>query len=108
MLINPGLTNNEKDLEMCFRAENIFLPKGGYFGISAATGGLADDHDVFHFLTSSIHIPGQISTDGPKVSVDEEAKLQKEYEEYEKKLEQQKEDYRKYVFIDSQHVTLIR
>ncbi|XP_044004595.1 protein ERGIC-53 [Aphidius gifuensis] len=95
VLINPGLTNNEKDLEMCFRAENIYLPKGGYFGVSAATGGLADDHDVFHFLTSSIHIPGQISTDGPKVSVAEEAKLQKEYEDYEKKLEQQKEDYRK-------------
>lgn len=106
VLINPGLTNNEKDLEMCFRAENIVLPKGGYFGISAATGGLADDHDVFHFLTSSIHVPGQISRDGPQVSVAEEAKLQQEYEDYEKKLNQQKEEYKKYVFIDSQQVAI--
>ena len=28
------------------RAENVVLPQNGYFGISAATGGLADDHDV--------------------------------------------------------------
>ena len=40
------MTNNEKDYEICMRAENIFLPASGYFGVSAATGGLADDHDV--------------------------------------------------------------
>lgn len=56
------MTNNEKDYEMCFRAENVFLPKNGYFGVSAATGGLADDHDVLHFLTSSLHLPGQVPT----------------------------------------------
>lgn len=27
--------------EICIRAENIFLPKAGFFGVSAATGGLA-------------------------------------------------------------------
>ena len=31
---------------MCIRAENVILPKNGFFGVSAATGGLADDHDV--------------------------------------------------------------
>ena len=31
---------------MCIRAENVVLPKNGFFGVSAATGGLADDHDV--------------------------------------------------------------
>lgn len=49
------MTNNDKDFEMCFRVENVFLPKNGHFGLSAATGGLADDHDVIHFLTSSLH-----------------------------------------------------
>jgi len=27
--------------ELCIRAENVFLPKAGFFGVSAATGGLA-------------------------------------------------------------------
>ena len=31
---------------MCIRAENVVLPKNGFFGVSAATGGLADDHDT--------------------------------------------------------------
>lgn len=53
------MTNNDQDFEVCFRLENVILPKSGYFGLSAATGGLADDHDVFHFLTTSLHPPGQ-------------------------------------------------
>ena len=33
------MSNNDKDFEMCIRAENVVLPKNGYFGVSAATGG---------------------------------------------------------------------
>jgi len=54
------MTNNNDDYEVCLRAENVILPKNGYFGVSAATGGLADDHDVFHFLTTSLHPPNQV------------------------------------------------
>ena len=36
------------------RVENVVLPKNGYFGISAATGGLADDHDVLKFSVTSL------------------------------------------------------
>lgn len=35
------MSNNEFDYEMCMRIDNIILPKNGYFGVSAATGGLA-------------------------------------------------------------------
>lgn len=55
LLFNNGMTNDEQNYEMCFRVENIQLPKGGHFGVSAATGGLADDHDVLHFLTNSLY-----------------------------------------------------
>lgn len=55
LLFHNGMTNNDDDFELCFRVEHIVLPKYGYFGLSAATGGLADDHDVFHFLTTSLH-----------------------------------------------------
>ena len=85
------MTNNDQDYEMCFRAENVVLPKTGFFGISAATGGLADDHDVFQFLTSSLHIPGKVDDQHDQ----DAAKLTQEYQEYQKKLDQQKEEYRK-------------
>ncbi len=87
------MTNNEQDYEMCFRAENVHLPQRGYFGISAATGGLADDHDVFHFLTTSLHLPG--SFDGNAVPQVEQDKLSQEYQEYQKKLDEQKKEYKK-------------
>lgn len=64
VLFHNGMTNNEQDYEVCFRAENVVLPSNGYFGVSAATGGLADDHDVIHFLTSSLHSP----SDKPTIS----------------------------------------
>ncbi|CAK1549084.1 unnamed protein product [Leptosia nina] len=88
-----GLTNNEADYELCFRAENVMLPRGGFFGLSAATGGLADDHDVIHFLTSSLYSAQQPGSQ--QISNDEQQKLSQEYQEYQKKLEQQKEEYRK-------------
>ncbi|XP_044738350.1 protein ERGIC-53 isoform X2 [Chrysoperla carnea] len=87
-----GMTNNEQDFEMCLRAENVYLPKNGYFGLSAATGGLADDHDVFHFLTTSLYPPGQFPD---HTAGEEQLKLNQEYQDYQKKLEQQQDDYRK-------------
>ncbi|KAF7268601.1 lectin, mannose binding protein ergic53 [Rhynchophorus ferrugineus] len=92
LLFHNGMTNNEQDYELCFRAENVVLPKNGYFGLSAATGGLADDHDVIHFLTSSYITAGSVPSQSGLT--DEQQKLQKEYMEYQAKLEQQKEEYK--------------
>lgn len=94
VLFHNGMTNNNDDYEMCLRADGVILPKNGHFGLSAATGGLADDHDVFHFLTTSLHPPGQLP-DVKKMTEDDSEKLTKEYQDYQKKLEQQKEEYRK-------------
>jgi len=35
------MSNNDRDFEVCMRVENVQLPKTGFFGVSAATGGLA-------------------------------------------------------------------
>ena len=35
------MSNKDDDYELCMRAENVQLPKDGFFGVSAATGGLA-------------------------------------------------------------------
>jgi len=55
----------------------------------------ADDHDVLHFLTTSLHPPGQaqVSGGGIFVSDEEQRKLSQEYADYQRKLEQQKEEY---------------
>ncbi|KAK6620012.1 hypothetical protein RUM44_006412 [Polyplax serrata] len=95
VLFHNGMTNNEQDYEMCLRYENVFLPEEGYFGLSAATGGLADDHDVIHFLTTSLHPPGQEPPPSQKVSVEEQQRLNQEYQEYQKKLEQQRDEYQR-------------
>ncbi|CAG9794289.1 unnamed protein product [Diatraea saccharalis] len=89
-----GMTNNEADYELCFRSENVILPRGGLFGLSAATGGLADDHDVIHFLTTSLHSTQQQGA-GQQMSADEQQRLAQEYQEYQQKLQQQKDDYKK-------------
>ena len=43
VMFHNGMSNNERDFEVCLRAENVFLPKNGFFGLSAATGGLAGE-----------------------------------------------------------------
>ncbi|WAR11229.1 LMAN1-like protein [Mya arenaria] len=80
VFFNSGLTNNKDDFELCLRAENVELPKSGYFGVSAATGGLADDHDVLAFLTHSLTPPGQ--NVGTKIDDVEKAKYDKEFDQY--------------------------
>jgi len=94
VLFHSGMTNNEQDYEMCLRAENVVLPKFGYFGVSAATGGLADDHDVFHLLTTSLWAPGTLDAIG-QVPQQDSDKISQEYQEYQQKLEKQKEEYKK-------------
>ncbi|KAJ6633148.1 Protein ERGIC-53 [Pseudolycoriella hygida] len=94
VLFHNGMTNNNDDYEMCLRAEGVILPKNGYFGVSAATGGLADDHDVFHFLTTSLHDASQFA-ETMKLPEAESAKLTQEYEDYQKKMDIQREEYRK-------------
>ncbi|XP_055385282.1 protein ERGIC-53 [Condylostylus longicornis] len=94
VLFHNGMTNNNDDYELCLRADGVHLPKNGFFGLSAATGGLADDHDVFHFLTTSLHPPGALADSPNRVGEDSE-KLAREYQEYQSKLEKQKEEYRR-------------
>lgn len=36
-----GMSTKPEDFELCTRVENVHLSKEGFFGVSAATGGLA-------------------------------------------------------------------
>ena len=91
-MFHNGMSNNEKEFEMCMRVEGVVLPKSGFFGISAATGGLADDHDVLKFNVFSLRSPDQAVTE----TQDPEAKkFEEEFEQYQQKLKQQKDQWAK-------------
>ena len=48
------MTATGDQYELCMRQENVYLPKNGYFGISAATGGLAGENMMlFNFLSDN-------------------------------------------------------
>lgn len=40
-MINNGFTPDKEDYEFCAKVDNMVIPGEGFFGISAATGGLA-------------------------------------------------------------------
>ena len=90
---HAGLNNDLASYEICARVENLDLPKSGHFGVSAETGGLADDQDVLSFITHSL-----IDKAAPETSTlsnEEQKKYDKEYEEFMRQLEQEKEKYMK-------------
>jgi len=93
--IHNGMSNNDKDFEMCIRAENVVLPKNGYFGLSAATGGLADDHDVLRFVTHSLRSPEMAQLPDNTVDAAENKKIEAEFAEYQQKLKTQKDEWAK-------------
>lgn len=42
-------TRNDGSWELCFSVPDVYLPQGYHFGMTAATGDLADNHDIISF-----------------------------------------------------------
>lgn len=50
--MHDGMSSAVDDYHLCLKTEETTnIPLEGYFGVTAATGGLSDDHDVLSFLT---------------------------------------------------------
>ncbi|XP_028915699.1 protein ERGIC-53 [Ornithorhynchus anatinus] len=96
VMINNGFTPNKDDYEFCAKVENMVIPAQGHFGISAATGGLADDHDVLSFLTFQLTEPGK-ETPPPDAEIPEKEKekYQEEFEHFQQELDKKKEEFQK-------------
>uniref|UniRef100_A0A8C7YLV0 Lectin, mannose-binding, 1 n=1 Tax=Oryzias sinensis TaxID=183150 RepID=A0A8C7YLV0_9TELE len=96
VMINNGFTPDKEDYEFCTKVENMVIPTEGFFGISAATGGLADDHDVLSFLLFRLTEPGQqppsVDAEIPK---EEKDKYQEEFENFQQELDKKKEEFQK-------------
>ncbi|CAF3895516.1 unnamed protein product, partial [Rotaria magnacalcarata] len=92
--VNNGISQDDNALEFCTRIDGVKLPKTGYLGVSAETGGLADDHDVLEFLTNTYS--DKQATAQNQAATDEQArKYKEEYETYERDLKKQQDDYQK-------------
>ncbi|MEE6457937.1 hypothetical protein FKM82_000110 [Ascaphus truei] len=96
VMINNGFTPDKEDYEFCGKVDNMILPRQGFFGISAATGGLADDHDVLSFLTFQLTEPGQEApTPDAEIPKEEKDKYQEEFENFQQELDKRKEEFQK-------------
>lgn len=92
--INTGLSPGDDFYETCTEVRDMVIPSLGFFGVSAATGALADDHDVLSFLTFSLSDTWKEAADA-QIPKSEKDKFQKDFEHFEKQLEKQKEDFQK-------------
>uniref|UniRef100_A0A8C2Z2Y2 Lectin, mannose-binding, 1 n=1 Tax=Cyclopterus lumpus TaxID=8103 RepID=A0A8C2Z2Y2_CYCLU len=96
VMINNGFTPDRDDYEFCTKVDNMVLPGDGFFGISAATGGLADDHDVLSFLLFTLTEPGQ-QPPPPESEIpkEEKDKYQEEFQNFQQELDKKKEEFQK-------------
>jgi len=86
LFYHGGVTEFD-DYELCASVESVELPPAGYFGVSAATGGLSDDHDVLKFLTHSLtekSTEGELSKEEQELREKMEEELKAKEEEFEK------------------------
>jgi mannose-binding lectin 1 len=96
--INNGISQDDNAFEMCTRIERIQLPRNGYLGVTAATGGLADDHDVLEFLTYS-YSDRQVSVQNQAATDEQAKKYKEEYEKYEQELKKQQAEFVFYLIL---------
>ena len=100
-----GLTQ-EPQYDQCLTHKNVELPVEKFLGVSAATGGLADDHDILSYLTHTLY-PIESMKDRPKVSEDEKERLSEEFKKFSDTMEERKKTFRdenpdKFVHIDEE------
>ncbi|KAK0422480.1 hypothetical protein QR680_007598 [Steinernema hermaphroditum] len=93
VLMHDGMTAQPR-YELCIRAENIFLPRNGYFGISAATGGLADDHDVTDFSVYSLFAEHRQPAQQQQMPQEEKQKYDAEFERQMKDFESERQKFK--------------
>ncbi|XP_023568287.1 protein ERGIC-53-like [Octodon degus] len=82
--LSSGFTPNDPE-EVCTDVGPLLLAPGGYFGVSAATGTLADDYDVLSFLTFSLSNPSPEASPRPFLET-EQLHLAKQLEELRERL----------------------
>ncbi|KAI8886725.1 hypothetical protein K501DRAFT_213266, partial [Backusella circina FSU 941] len=93
VLMSSG-ANGAKEYRICSQKKDVTLPKGYYFGVSAASSSPADDHDIISFETRQLNPPQKLVH--PKRPLEEEKRNSgKEFsgidEEQKKRIEEAEE-----------------
>lgn len=52
---------NKAAWKQCFQVSEVKLPTGYYFGISATTGDLSDNHDILSIRLFELDLPDDVS-----------------------------------------------
>ncbi|XP_018414421.1 PREDICTED: protein ERGIC-53-like [Nanorana parkeri] len=91
--VYTGLSPNNRAYEVCAVVHNVVLPSTGYFGVSAATSALADDHDIMSFMVYSLSTSWE--EPGSQIPEEERERFEKEFEEFQKELEKNKDEFHK-------------
>lgn len=52
---------NKAAWKECFRVEGVKLPTGYYFGVTATTGDLSDNHDIISIRLYELDLPNDVS-----------------------------------------------
>lgn len=94
---HDGVSLVEDDYELCLRVEDAQnIPREGYFGVSAATGGLSDDHDVLSFVTHTLTtLEAQQAELQRKVDEERAKELHDQYSQMAAAFEERKDTYYK-------------
>ncbi|XP_063301959.1 protein ERGIC-53-like [Pelobates fuscus] len=92
--VHTGLTPGDDTYELCAQVSNMVIPSTGYFGLSASTGFLADDHDVFSFMIYSLSRTWEESPSAQIPDAEKDGFLQ-EFEEFQKELEKNMREFEK-------------
>eukprot|EP01134_Creolimax_fragrantissima_P004244 CFRG4244T1 len=97
LTVSVDETSSNKYFEPCFKVENIELPSGYFFGVSAATGGLADDHVLHSFQTFSRRTGEQdtekMAQAEVKLSLEEQEKFNRMFHDQQSNLHHKQEEY---------------
>uniref|UniRef100_A0A183BXI2 L-type lectin-like domain-containing protein n=1 Tax=Globodera pallida TaxID=36090 RepID=A0A183BXI2_GLOPA len=93
VFVSDGMSPTPR-FDICIRAEHIFLPKAGFFGVSAATGGLADDHDVLDFSVFSLFTDtAQLERAKQQLASEERTRAQAEFERQQQDYEKERQKF---------------
>jgi mannose-binding lectin 1 len=95
--VHDGMSSMLDDYQLCLRSEAPgSIPLEGYFGVTAATGGLSDDHDALSFLTHRL-VPLEEHAQEVlrEVNQAEADQLADKYSSMSDQFDQQRQDYLK-------------
>uniref|UniRef100_A0A915ERC1 L-type lectin-like domain-containing protein n=1 Tax=Ditylenchus dipsaci TaxID=166011 RepID=A0A915ERC1_9BILA len=73
---------------------HVLTVMSGYFGVSAATGGLADDHDILDFSVYSLFTEADKTQAQQQIPQDERTKYDAEFDNQMKKFEEERKKFK--------------